>query len=130
MGFEACSLLGFSQPTLRRASGYSYIILNKFLGQWASCLLRPHPPKKEIRKILLKHFPWFLGAGPSCETACDLVHMVVWPGSELPSCLGPDSLSEGVEEVNPGTLSPVRLGLVGSAAGSRLPVASAVEAGP
>lgn len=79
MGFETCSLLGFSQLTLRRASGFEHV------SRTASSLApnsTPPPPKKRggvgIRKIMLKHFSWFLGAGPSCKTACDLIPMVVW----------------------------------------------------
>lgn len=47
------------------------------LAQWAALPPNSPNPLKKENQILLKHFSWFLGAGPTCKTAFDLVPLVV-----------------------------------------------------
>lgn len=57
------------------------------LAQWAALPPNFPNPLKKGNQILLKHFSWFLGAGPTCETAFDLVPLVVESVGLGVSCL-------------------------------------------
>lgn len=107
LGFEVCSLLGFSQLTLRRASSFGNIMLNLLLGQWASCLLTTSPIKQVIINFVETHL-LVLRSRAKLQNSGDFVPMVVW--SFGLHALGL-SLSEVMRGVNHGSLSTSQPGV-------------------